>query len=288
MKALLICPSEWPGVRQLSENAPLVTVPLLGCSLLEYWLSHLALQGVSRVMVLAHDRPEYVKAVCGDGSRWGLAVEVMEESRELSPAMAMLKYAPDLDPAPNPGTITVLDHFPGAPERPLFTNYEALVDALLHWMPKAITPDRVGMREIKPGLWLGTHSQIASTAHLNPPCWIGEKVFVGAGAIIGPGAIVEGGAFIEPGAEVLHSCVGPDTFVGRLARLNNSLVLGQVLVHLPTSSTTVVPDPFLLCALRQPRPLRGASWLGRAAELYERNKEDVVLLWKHLLLRKES
>jgi NDP-sugar pyrophosphorylase family protein len=256
--------------------------------LLEYWLSHLALQGATEVLVLAHDRPEYVKAVAGDGSRWGLSVQVIEESRELTPAMAMLKYAAKLEPVPSQGTIILLDHFPGAAEWPLFGSYQGLVQGLLHWIPRAITPDRVGMREIKPGVWLGIHSQVASTAQLNPPCWIGEKVFVGAKAIIGPNAIVEGGSFIEPGAEVVHSCVAADTFVGRLARLSNSLVLGQVLVHLPSGLATLVPDPFLLCALRRPRLLRGAGWLGRAAELYERNKEEVVLLWKHLLLHKES
>lgn len=288
MKALLICPSERPGVRQLSVAGPLATVPLLGMSLLEYWLSHLAAQGCSRVLVLAHDRPEYVKALAGDGSRWGIAVEVLEESRELTPAMAMLKYAPELEPVPDPGSIIVLDHFPTAPERPLFGGYQPLFEGLLGWMPQAITPDRVGVRQVAPGVWLGTHSQVSSKARLNAPCWVGEKAFVGADAVVGPHAIIETGAFIEPGAEVVSSCVGADTFVGRLARLNQSVAVGPVLVHWPSGSEALVPDPFLICALRQPRPLRGASWLARAAELYSRNKEDVVLLWKHLLLHKES
>lgn len=288
MKALLICPSERAGVRQLSGAGPLATVPLLGASLLEYWLSYLAVQGCSRVLVLAHDRPEYVKARVGDGSRWGVSVEVLEESRELTPAMAMLKYAPELEPVPASGSITVVDHFPNVPERPLFGSYQALFEGLLHWMPRAITPDRVGVRQVEPGVWVGMHSQISPKARLNAPCWVGEKVFVGADAVVGPHAIVETGAFIEPGAEVVNSCVGADTFVGRLARLSQSVVLGPTLVHWPSGSETLVPDPFLICALRHPRPLRGAGWLARAAELYARNKEDVVLLWKHLLLHKES
>ena len=288
MKALLICPSERPGVRQLSEAGPLATVPLLGRSMLEYWLSHLAAQGCSRVLVLAHDRPEHVKALAGDGGRWGLAVEVLEESRELAPAMAMLKYAPELEPVPSSGSITVLDHFPTAPERPLFGSYRALFEGLVHWMSRAITPDRVGMKQVAPALWLGMHSHVSPQARLNPPCWIGEKVFVGAGAVLGPDAIVESGTFIEPGAEVVRSCVGPDTFVGRLARLSHSVVLGPVLLDWASGSETIVPDPFLLCALWRMRPSRGASWLARAAELYACNKEDVVLLWKHLLLHKEG
>ena len=63
MKALLICPSERPAVRLLAPNAPLSNVPLLGQSLLEYWLSHLACSGLTQALILAGDRPEKVRAL---------------------------------------------------------------------------------------------------------------------------------------------------------------------------------------------------------------------------------
>lgn len=288
MTKLLICPSAREGVGFLSETAPLATVPLLGQGLLEYWLSALACSGVKNALVLAHDRPEQIQALAGTGERWGIDVKVIAQSRELTPAQALLKYAAEFGPVPAPDAISVLDHFPGDPDHPLFCSYAAWFEALRHWMSRAITPDRVGMRELQPGVWVGTDSHISPDAQLRAPCWIGRHVFVGAGAVAGPEAIVEDGAFLEPAAEISGSCVGPDTFVGKLARIVDSIAWGDTLINWRTDSLAKVPDPFLLCALRQPRRGRTAGWFARLADVYARNKEDVAVMWKHLLLRKQG
>jgi len=68
MKALLICPADRPGVELLAESTPLVLVPLLGKTLLDYWLDHLSGQGVKQVCVLATDRPDQLRAWLGDVS----------------------------------------------------------------------------------------------------------------------------------------------------------------------------------------------------------------------------
>src|SRR5262245_60188290 len=122
MKALLICPSERDPVKFLAEPMPLCRVPLLGQSLIEYWLASLATSGVSSVTILAHDRPEQIQAVSGGGERWGLQVQIINESRELTPAQALIKYEEQLRLSP-PQNIDVLDHFPGLPEYPLFGSY---------------------------------------------------------------------------------------------------------------------------------------------------------------------
>lgn len=286
MKALLICPSPRPAVPLLSESAPLATAPLLGQSLLEYWLSWLACSGVKQVLILAHDRHEQVCALAGDGARWGLEVQVHAESRELAPAQALLKYAPELDPVPSKSRIALLDHLPGLPDKPLFTGYNDWFAALLAWMPHALTPDRVGVRQLRPGVWVGAHSRISPQAQLRAPCWVGNRVLVGARAVIGPHAMVEDGALIEPWAEVLYSHVGPHTLVGKLTHVANSLAWGNRLLNWRSGSLATVLDPFLLCALHQPHPLRSEGWLTRLSGLYTRNKEEVSLLWRHLLAHK--
>jgi len=274
MTKLLICPSPRPGVEFLSTNSPLTTVPMLGQGLLEYWLSALACSGVQRVFILAHDRPDRVQSLAGSGSRWGIEVKVHSESRELTAAQALLKYAAEFGPVPAPDAISLLDHFPGLPEYPLFTSYRAWFEALCQWMPRAITADRVGMRQLSPGVWVGTDSHVSPEAQLRPPCWIGRHVFIGARAVVGPQAIVEDGAFLEPAAEVAGSCIGPDTFVGKLARIVDSIAWGDTLINQFNDSLITVPDPFLLCALRQRRPASGISWLARIADLYARNKDE--------------
>lgn len=248
--ALLICPSARAAVAEVSRPAPLAAVPLLGESLVEYWLSHLALAGVKQVRILADDRPELISKLAGDGARWGLKVEVTSETRELTPGQAQIKYNREF-PATAQNTISILDHFPGAPQFPLFSSHADLFAALTQWMPKAKTIDRVGVREVQPGIWLGLHAQVSPEAQLRAPCWIGQHVYIGAGALVGPGSIIEDRSFIEAGAEIVHSVIGPDTFVGRLAALQKSFAWGSTLVNWETDSVTQVPDAFLLCGLKR-------------------------------------
>jgi hypothetical protein len=288
MRKLLICPSRRNTVPLISQSQPLAAVPLLGQNLLEYWLSALAIEGATAVTVLVAENPEPIVEIVGSGERWGLDLAVLSESRELTSAEALLKYAGEPERILAQDEIAVLDHFPGLPELPLFTNYQALFAALLSWIPFAVSPDRVGFNETKPGVWKGCRSHVSADAQLLAPCWIGQHAFIGAHAIIGPGAIIEDGSFVEPGAEVAQSWVGPDTFVGQFARIKSSLAWGGTLVNWQTNSLAQVADPFLLCAVRQPRRRRTPGWLKGLSDLYARNKGEVGVIWKHLLLHKEG
>jgi NDP-sugar pyrophosphorylase family protein len=288
MRTLLICPSERQPLDFLSQRLPLSTVPLLGQSLLEYWFTALSLRGVTEATVLAHDRPELAAELVNEGQRWGLSAKVLTESRELTPAEALLKHATLLDPAPPQDAIIVIDHFPGCPEQPLFSSHTQFFATIRNWIPKAVTVDRVGVSETQPGIWVGCHSHVSPLAQLCAPCWVGQHVFVGERAIIGPGTILEDGCFVEPGAELAESWVGQDTFVGEFARLTGSLAWGSTLINWESGSAIEIADPFLLCALREPRRNRSLGWFDRLSELYNRNKGEVGVLWKHLLLHKEG
>ncbi len=288
MRTLLICPSQRTAVSALSEHASLAHVPLLGQTLLEYWLSALAAQGESQVAVLTHDSEDLTRRLVGNGERWGLHATVLSQSRELTPAEALVKYADVLETPRSNDAIVVLDHFPGAPDLVVFESYQHWFAGLRRWMPSAVTVDRVGVNEVQRGVWLGCHSHVSPLAELRAPCWIGQHVFVGDRAIIGPGSIVEDGSFVEPGAELAESWIAPDTFVGQFARIQNSLAWGSTLINWQTGSAALVADRFLMCALRQPRGNRTFSWLGKLSEVYARNKGEVGLLWKQLSLHKEG
>jgi len=288
MKAILICPSPRSAVPLLSENAPLAAAPLLGQSLIEYWLSYLACAGARQVTVLAHDRSERVSGLAGDGARWGLEVTTIAESRELTPGQALLKHAPELGAIGAQSGVALLDHLPGLAERPILTSYADWFQALCEWMPRAVTPDRVGIRQTAPGIWVACRARVARDAQLRAPCWVGDRACVGAGARLGPCTVVEDGAVIDSAAELAGSWIGPDTFVGRFAEVANSLAWGNALLKWQNGSLAKVADPFLLCALRQPRAGRAAGWRSRLAELRGRSKDEGSLFWKHLLLNKNS
>ncbi|HWV98967.1 MAG TPA: hypothetical protein VNZ64_04665 [Candidatus Acidoferrum sp.] len=254
MKALLICPGEHTGVAALTEFSPLPNLPILGKSLVEYWLAHLATLGAKEVLVLAADRADEVRAGVGDGARWGLRVIVQSERRELTIEEARAKHQDDQAawlPAPN--EVILLDHLPSLPHLPLFTSYADWFAAMRALLPRALTPDRIGVREVTAGVWVGLRAHIASGAKLIAPCWVGERAWIEAGATIGPNAVLEREVFIARGAEVSHSMIGPKTFVGQFTEVRNSIAWGSTLVNWERDSCLKVPDAFLLCSREPPR-----------------------------------
>lgn len=288
MKSILICPGERPTMGFLTEHLPLACAPLLGQSLVEYWLSHLACAGVKQVTLLVNHHPDLLHELVGHGTRWGLAIDLKVESRELTAAEAMLKHVKQIGPEASSNGIVLLDHFPGLEQYPLFQSYAGWFAGLRAWLPQARTPDRVGPREIRPGIWADMHARVSPSAQLEPPAWLGRNVVVGPRSRIGPGALIEDGSLVEADAEVFESYVARDTLVGQGTELKHSLALGSTLLNWQTGSAVQVPDAFVLCALRRPAPGRPASWVQRVAELLTGNKSQDELFWKDLLINKEG
>lgn len=268
MKALLICPAERSEITALAQRRPLATLPFLGQSLLEYWLQHVAALGARRVVVLAADRPAEIVALTGDGARWGLEVEVVAVEREPSVEEARARHQADDDAVwlTAPNDVIVADRPPQAPHLRPLESYADWFAAARDYIPHALTPDRVGLREVRPGVWLGFHAHVAPTAQLIAPCWIGDDAYVGAGAVIGPNAILENRVVVEGGAHVFDSVVGPDTFVGGVTEVGHSLAWGSQLVNWLTGSTLRVTEEYLLCSLERTRtPLSPTNWIRRKA-----------------------
>jgi hypothetical protein len=269
MNAILICPADRSAVATLEEVAPLATLPLLGCSLTEYWLEHLAKAGATEVKVLATDRPEQVRALAGDGARWGLRVEVMPEMRELTRAEAREKYAKFLGKPAAPDAVVLMDHLPSLPRRPLLDGYADWFAVLAALLSRNSLSSRIGFREIRPGVWAGMHAHISPDAQFHAPCWLGENVRIGPKAVIGPMAILEDKVWVESECEISHSFVGPETLIGERLELKNSLAWGNNLIDWKTGSCTRVLDLFWLCTLGRRRGARrpAPNMLGRVAAL---------------------
>ncbi len=269
MNALLICPAERPGMEHLIKAAPLAGVPVFGQSLVEHWLDDMARKRATHVRVLAADRPHLIRSLLDDGSRWGFKLEVLPERMELSPKEALAQFAScSTDPVKDLDHVFVMDHLPGFPKYKLFEDYAAFFAALTSRLNAVTLADRIGLREIEPGIWVGLRTRIDRTARLHAPCWIGEHVSIGPDCEIGPMAVLEDRVFVDHGAWVEQSYVTSDSYVGEFVELRHSLAWGARLINWQNGSFLQVPDDFLLSGFKRPKPLRaGSNWLGRLAAL---------------------
>jgi anti-anti-sigma factor len=250
MRAVLVCPGPRPAVALLAESCPLAVAPLLGKSLVEYWIEHLVELGIREILISASDRAAQVTSRVGDGTRWGLTITVADETCELSTEQASEKYRAHSE---TPAEVVVLmDHLPRRPEVRLFESYSAWFAGLQAWMPCAQSLERIGQCEVQPGVWVGLRARIDPAAQLLAPCWLGDYVWVNGAAVIGPGAILEDGVVVDTGAQVVRSVIGPATFVGAQTRIENSIAHNRTLINWNTDSCLRVPDAFWLSSLCEP------------------------------------
>lgn len=228
-------------------------MPVFGEPFLCHWMRELAARGVDEARVVTSDAPEPLAEALGNGSRWGLRVEVRPEVRELSAAEARQRHRGAGEegwPEP-PLDVIEADHLPGLPEHKLFADYRSFAQGLGLWLPRLAESKRIGLREIEPGVWMGRRTHLAAGAVLKAPCWIGNHVRIGRDAVVGPNSFVEDGVVLDRNSEVAGSWVGPGTFVGVLTQVKDSLAWGSVLASWRTGSHTVVPDRFLLSSLSE-------------------------------------
>lgn len=235
MKLILHCPAHPSAVPALAAKGALVLAPFLGKTVLEHALTGLAADGFRHLCIQWTDRMQEVQKIVGHGESWGVRVEFSDE------------------PIPREDwadvRILVLDALPQLPHHDLWSSYRAWYSAQLALIP-TVARQRVGTREVEPGVFVGLRSLISADARLIGPCWIGANVHVGPGATIGPGSVIEDGSYIDGGAEIAGSVVGPNTYVGRCTELRDSFAWGNQLLHLDTGSLTEVTDRFLLAELQ--------------------------------------
>ncbi|MGV3775054.1 MAG: hypothetical protein ACO1QB_19310 [Verrucomicrobiales bacterium] len=288
MNTILICPSQTSSLAYLTEACPPVNLPMLGDSFIAYWLEYLAGKKIKQVHLVVTDRPEEIKAALGDGSRWGLKLEIHPVLRELDVVEARKTYktgTEDQWPA-EPDDVIRLDALPGVAQQGIFVSYREWFKSLEPWMNRLVKMQRLGMKEIKPGVWVGSRTKISPSANLIAPCWIGNHVKVGANATIGPNAYLEDKVVADEACEVANSWVGPETFIGKLIQVRESLAWGSHLINWKNGSYLHVPDAFLMCSLAKPGKKTRALSPGRFASVVQTGFNrpwDAILAMKQKL-----
>jgi len=271
MKAILICPEHRPTGGAFHRMKPLALMPVLGRSLLDHALNRLKKDGWQEVLVLASDRPEMIREATGKGQVWGLNVEVIATSHELSTELAEERYAHHMN-GDGKTWVRVLDSLEVLPGRTFwqtnFATFKSLKDALQE--PKLAA--QMTMQEVFPDVWISTKARVSHLAEITGPVWVGPHAFIGAGAKIGPNSMIESGAFIDGGAIVEESWIGPATYVGATANIECSCAWGNGLLNWNDGSFLEVRDSFLLNDLTQ----RSASQ--KRASMFERALALLLML----------
>jgi hypothetical protein len=262
MNALIICPADRPAMAFLDRPQPLALLPILGRPLLDLWITELAAQGAKSIRILAADRPDQIRRYVRQGEAWGIPVEVIPEQRELSPDEALARHVDTSVGTATPTRIVTLDRLPpNGPE--LWNSIAAWFAAVCDQFAAAAT-DRIGMRQLNPGVYVHVRSRISPGAILKPPCWIGADSWIGPRATIGPNTIIEAHSYVDDGAEIAESLIGPGTYVGALTEVRDSLAWKRDLYKIPTGSSTRISDGFLL------GPVHASLHGGQAASLLAR------------------
>lgn len=269
MKSILILPGLRPAVDALAETAPLGNLCIFGSTLAARWLEHLASLGAKEVRVLACDRVDEIRASLGDGSRWGLSLEIIPIGVELPVEEANARFQSGAGARlPAPHDVVLADHLPQLPGLKLFDSYTGFFDALQQALPIMTARGRVGLKQIRPGIWAGLRVHISDEAVLEGPCWLGDRVHIEKGAHVGPNAILEDYSWVGAGAEVRDSLIAPETHLGVGTSLSHSLALGNTLVDWECNSVAKIADAFLLCSLRAAPMRQRMAQMARRAALF--------------------
>lgn len=258
-RTLLICPADRPGSEFFGARVPLPLLPLLGQTVLDRSLAHLARQGKKTVRVIATDRPAAIRQRIQGGVPWGIQAEVVTDAEEHDPTQALIRHGGhDVVEA------IKLNVWPFATED-LWASPQAMLTGLVGCMTDAAR-DTVSMHEVGAGIFISTRAQVSPGATLRAPCWIGAHAIVREGAHVGPGAIVENGAWIDSGASVHHSWVGPSTYLGSGLELEGKFAWGTMVMDAGSCVISEIVDPLLMTDLgSRLRTRPGSRWFGRIA-----------------------
>ncbi|GIG63090.1 glucose-1-phosphate thymidylyltransferase [Longispora fulva] len=90
MKGLVLAGGAGTRLRPISHSMPKQLVPVANKPVLVHCLENLADIGVADIGVIVGDRGAEIRAVVGDGSRWGVRVTYIQQDRALGLAHAVL------------------------------------------------------------------------------------------------------------------------------------------------------------------------------------------------------
>jgi N-acetyl-alpha-D-muramate 1-phosphate uridylyltransferase len=95
LQCVILAGGRGERMRPLTDSIPKALIPVNGVPFASHQLDRLARQGVDRVVYSIGYRGDLVREHVGDGGRWGLAVDYVDEGDELRGTAGALRFAFD-------------------------------------------------------------------------------------------------------------------------------------------------------------------------------------------------
>ena len=100
MKAMILAAGEGRRMRPLTDNRPKPLLTVRGVSLLEHHIVRLRDAGVTSLVVNASHLGDQIEHFCGDGSAWGVTIQISREVQPLETAGGIVAALPHLGGEP--------------------------------------------------------------------------------------------------------------------------------------------------------------------------------------------
>jgi MurNAc alpha-1-phosphate uridylyltransferase len=82
MKAMILAAGRGERMRPLTDHTPKPLLQVAGKALIEYSLENLAKAGFNQIVVNVAYLGQQIKTYCGDGSRWRVSIQYVDEGEE--------------------------------------------------------------------------------------------------------------------------------------------------------------------------------------------------------------
>ncbi len=212
---------------------PFVLWPVLGKTVLDYWLDEAVRVGVPSVTIEAIDRPHLLRRWLDQRDLWSRTIQIQSQpvGEDASERVLMDHLPGRTEAGPPDGARSLLLHW-----------YRLQVEALQQRKSEIVCLDH----EVQPGVWAGPGARIDQGAVLTAPCWIGSYARVGANCRVGPDAFIGPGAYLDEDVEAAESVVCADTYVGSHTSLNKMAAQGGLLLDFEKGLAVEVADPFVI------------------------------------------
>ncbi|GGF62911.1 NDP-sugar synthase [Alteromonas lipolytica] len=235
--AVLIEPTDLPALQPLLVRRSLALLPVAGKPIIQLWLEHISLMGFTSVSIGVRDFPQALRDFVGNGSRWGLSIEVHALTEHMSNEDAVAHIA-----AAGPQLVACLNAIPTDNLSILLSHQvsEATVPftagtgqyPLAYLLPKA---SEAGQEKLCIPLTAEFFKRIDSVSSL----WqVNNAILHGqtfdplpSGFEVEPGIFMETGIQVKPGVNMQGPVkIGQNSYLGRNVKIKNNVVIGACVI----------------------------------------------------------